>query len=152
MNSKNFRLHHVGVLVADLERSVAAFVRQFGCEVEGEPVVDEVQTARVCFLRQPGQRHWLELITPYGSPSKLDRALQRGPGPHHLAYEVGDLGAAVEFLRLQGYLPLGRPEPGAAFGGRLIAWMYGPHAGLTELVLLGEGPLVLGEEGTGDEG
>jgi methylmalonyl-CoA/ethylmalonyl-CoA epimerase len=143
MNLTDLRLHHVGLLVADLERSAEALVCQFGYRREGEPVIDQAQTARVCFLWQPGQSHWLELITPHGSPSKLDRALLRGPGPHHLAYETVDLDATLARLRGQGYLPLGPPQPGAAFGGRRVAWLFGPPAGLTELVTRGEGPLNL---------
>lgn len=143
MSTTNLRLHHVGVLVADLERSVERFVRQFGFQQESDLIVDTIQTARVCFLRQPGQSHWLELVTPHGDSSKLEGALRRGPGPHHLAYETPDLDRAMADLRAQGLMPLGRPEPGAAFGGRLIAWFYGPEVGLTELVMRGPGPLEL---------
>ena len=143
MTEQTYRLHHIGLLVPQIESAAAFLEGEQGFTRETGIITDATQTARVCFLRQPGQSHWLELVTPHGENSKLSRALKQGAGPHHLAFEVPSLARAVAHLRSRGYWPLGQPEPGAAFGGRLIAWMYSQDVGLTELVERGSGPLVL---------
>src|SRR5271156_386291 len=101
-----FELHHIGFLVADIPSAAADFVERYGYVAESSVIEDPTQTARVQFLRQPDTVHWLELITPVGSKSKLSDALQRGGGLHHLCYEVPDIEQASEHLRKRSMLPL----------------------------------------------
>lgn len=134
------KLHHLGYLVPDLEPAAQHFAAALGYRIESEPIEDAIQTARVQFLRQPGARHWLELVSPLGPGGKLDAALARGVSLHHLCYEVDDIEAGLAHLRAAGCLPLARPAPGAAFGGRPIAWAMSRANGLVELVQAGPGP------------
>lgn len=143
MSTLDYRLHHIGLLVPQIEAAVALFEDVQGFVRETAIITDTIQTARVCFLRQAGQAPWLELVTPSGENGKLTEALRRGATPHHLAFEVANLSSAMAHLRARGYWLLDRPSPGAAFGGRLIAWLYSQDHGLTELVERGAGPLVL---------
>ena len=101
--------------------------------------------ARVRFLLLPGADHWLELVTPSGEESKLSNALRRGVTLHHLCYEVPDVDAAIERLRDTGMLLVGEPTPGAAFGGRRVAWLMDRTTPLVELVEAGSGPFSLAE-------
>lgn len=138
------RLHHLGYLVPELEPAARHFAAALGYRIESEPIEDAIQTARVQFLRQPGARHWLELVSPLGRGGKLDGALERGVSLHHLCYEVENVEAALSHLRAAGCLPLARPAPGAAFGGRRIVWAMSQANGLIELVEAGLGPRSLG--------
>ena len=140
-----YQLHHVGTLVADIERAARALVERFGYQRYTDVITDEIQTARVQFFLLPGASQWLELITPHGPRSKLSNALRKGTTLHHLCYEVADLDGAVQRLRDRGLLLVGAPAPAVAFGGRRIAWLMDPAAPLVELVQSGVGPLNLSE-------
>ncbi|MEM6909309.1 MAG: VOC family protein [Pseudomonadota bacterium] len=139
MLPSRFRVHHLGVLVADLAESVATYTSALGYRVESDPIDDVEQTARVQFLRLPDANHWVELVTPLGAQSKLTAALERGTSLHHICYESDGIEDDLARLRSDGFMPLSRPVPGAAFDGRLIAWLVGPGNLLVELVEAGPG-------------
>ncbi|MGB7371413.1 VOC family protein [Erythrobacter sp.] len=139
MRALPFRLHHLGILVRDLAESREAFASGLGYVIESDPIDDDIQTARVQFLRLPGERHWIELVTPQGPDSKLQAALERGVSSHHVCYEVDDLDSDAQSLRARGFMPLGHPSPGAAFDRRPITWLMGPANMLVELVQSGPG-------------
>jgi methylmalonyl-CoA/ethylmalonyl-CoA epimerase len=133
-------LHHVGYLTDDLEAEAARWIADFGYERDGPVYEDPLQTAKVCFLRQPGANHWLELIAPLGASSKLANALRQKVTFHHLCYEVPDLTAALATLRERGWLALGAAAPAVAFGGRPVAWVMDSRRALIEIVEAGPGP------------
>ena len=136
-----FRLHHFGYLVPDIEASAGQFVARFGYKIETEVIEDPIQTAYVQFLRLPGAPSWLELIAPNGPNSLLTRALTKGGGFHHLCYEVGDLAGACNKLRSDAMHLLSEPAPAVAFDARPIAWLMDRSKFLVELVEDGPGRL-----------
>ncbi len=144
-SASGMRVHHVGFLAADLEAAARHLVEAFGYRVESDVIDDAVQTARVQFLRQRGAVQWLELVSPLGEGGKLQGALNRGVTLHHLCYEVRSVEEGLARLRSAGCLPIARPTPGAAFGGRRIAWAMSAISGLVELVEAGAGPRTLAE-------
>jgi catechol 2,3-dioxygenase-like lactoylglutathione lyase family enzyme len=85
-------VHHVGFLVDDLAEGVQHFVTTLGFRIESDVLEDCLQTARAQFLRQSGERHRLELISPLGEDSKLNGALQRGAALYHRCYEIKRMG------------------------------------------------------------
>jgi catechol 2,3-dioxygenase-like lactoylglutathione lyase family enzyme len=108
------RFDHVGITVADLERATAFFV-SLGLEVEGRmfmegEFVDTVigiagSRSEIVMLRPPGGGAGVELssfIRPDhepGSPAAMSTEL----GLRNVAFEVGNLGAALEQLAADGY-------------------------------------------------
>jgi methylmalonyl-CoA/ethylmalonyl-CoA epimerase len=89
-------LHHVGIAVDDLERSVETYRRLFGAEVELRETVDE-QGADIALLRVGEGR--IELLAARGAETPVGKFLaKRGAGVHHLALEVDDV--AIELARL----------------------------------------------------
>ena len=135
-------LHHTGLLVRDTARA-ATYYRQMGYRIESEAIDDPIQTARVLFLRIPGTTHWLELVAPLGPESKLNNAIAKGGGLHHLCYEVDDINQALAFFRAAGSLVISEPVSAIAFPGRRIAWTMDRQRLLVELVEAGPGPLSL---------
>lgn len=133
------RLHHIGFLTPELERAAVHFRDAFGYVIESEPIQDHGQAATVQFLRQPGAAHWLELVSPLGEASSLWNAVGRGTSLHHQCYEIPDIEEGIASLRARGCLPLGRPQPGAAFDRRPIVWLMDGFKGLIELVEAGAG-------------
>ena len=138
-----FLLHHIGFLVRDISTAAQDFVSRLDYVIESDVIEDPVQTAHVQFLRQLGTTSWLELVMPNGVDSKLNNALRKEGGLHHLCYEVSDIEYACEHLRSQAMLMLGEPVPAAAFPGRRIAWFMDRSGFLVELLESGYGPLSL---------
>ena len=89
-------IHHLGVAVADLDEAVATYERLLGAELEHRELVPD-QGVEAASLRVGAGR--VELLASLGEETPVGRFLaKRGPGMHHVAYEVEDLRAALAHL------------------------------------------------------
>ncbi len=104
-------IDHIGIAIQSLEEG-KAFYEALGLEIEGIEEVPE-QKVRVGFLPVGDTR--LELLEATSEDSPIARHLEkRGPGLHHLCFEVKDIEASMEKLRSSGYRLLSEePQPGA---------------------------------------
>jgi methylmalonyl-CoA/ethylmalonyl-CoA epimerase len=130
----NLRIHHLGVVVKDIEAASDSYVRDLGYRVRSEVIHDPAQTAYVRFLALPGDGCYIELVSPDGPKSMLSNALKKGGGINHVCYMTPDIDESVTALRDCGYWILHDPQPAVAFSGRRIAWLMGPDNLLIELV------------------
>jgi methylmalonyl-CoA epimerase len=145
-------IHHVGLAVADVDEATATYERLFGAEVTGRDVQEE-QGVRAVALRI-GQSE-LELLEPLAADTPVGRFLaRRGPGMHHVAYEVDDLAGALERLEDQG-AQLIDTEPRPGLFGMQVAFVHPTslHGVLSELVSVSTStsPGKAGRRGTEDE-
>ena len=93
-------IHHLGIAVDDLDEALATYERLFGAELEHREAVAE-QGIEAASLRIGEER--VELLAALGEETPVGKFLaRRGPGMHHVAYEVADVGAALEELAAQG--------------------------------------------------
>jgi methylmalonyl-CoA epimerase len=93
-------IHHLGVAVEDLDAAVATYERLFGAELEYRETVEE-QGVEAASLRVGSDR--VELLASLGADTPVGKFLaQRGPGMHHVAYEVDDVGRAIDELAAEG--------------------------------------------------
>lgn len=127
-------LHHVGIVVADVEAARDDYVARFGFEVRSPSIHDPAQTAHVLFLQLPGDTTYVELVAPDGPGSKLTAALQKGGGLNHLCYATPDISATIAAMTRGGMRLVRSPVPAVAFPGRRIAWLVGRDLSLVELV------------------
>ena len=89
-------IHHLGVAVEDLDAALSTYERLFGAEIEHRATV-EGQGVRAASLRIGDGR--VELLEPLGVDTPVGRFLaKRGPGMHHVAFEVSDLRATLAEL------------------------------------------------------
>ena len=65
----------------------------------------------------------IELVEPADQKGPVHRFLERGGGLHHVCYEVQDLTGELAAAIARGVTVIRRPQPAAAFDGRLIAWV-----------------------------
>lgn len=138
----DLRLHHFGIVVADIAKAIEPYVTHCGYEPRTTIIHDPTQTAYVQFLRRPGDTVLLELVAPDGPSSKLTAALERGGGLHHVCHSTPDIDDACEELRRGSFFLISGPVPATAFDGRRIAWLLGRDQSLVELVERGpEGSL-----------
>ena len=93
-------LHHVGVAVADLDEAVRTYERLFGGRLEHRARVDE-QGVEAASIRVGESR--VELLAALGDDTPVGKFIaSRGPGLHHLAYEVDDVASALSELTAAG--------------------------------------------------
>jgi methylmalonyl-CoA/ethylmalonyl-CoA epimerase len=117
--------HHVGFVVASIEKSVKGFSESTESEWDGVVTHDPNQGVQVTFLRsKEAANPLIELVEPAGENSPVIPFLKKGGGLHHLCYEVDSLEKQLELIRSKGGLITRQPLPAEAFGGRRIAWVY----------------------------
>ncbi len=133
MGDAVIRLDHIGIAV-DSGSTLLAFLHEaFGIEA-GSPEPVPSQHVRVRFAECDGAR--LELIEPTDDTSPVARFLsRRGPGLHHIAFEITDLSALLIALKTRG-VRLIDEAPRVGAHGRAIAFVHPSSAGgvLVELV------------------
>lgn len=126
-------IHHLGIAVDDLERALTTYGRLFGGEVEHRATVEE-QGVEAASVRVGSGR--VELLAPLGADTPVGRFLAtRGPGMHHVAYEVEDLPAALAALT-EGGAELIDAEPRRGLFGLEVAFVHpdSVHGVLSEVV------------------
>ena len=129
-------IHHLGVAVDDLDSALETYERLFGAEVEHEATIDE-QGVRAASLRIGEGR--VELLQALGQDTPVGRFLaKRGPGMHHVAYEVNDLRETLAELTREGAELIDR-EPRAGLFGLEVAFVHpdSVHGVLSEVVSVG---------------
>lgn len=129
-------IHHLGVAVDDLDSALETYERLFGAEVEHQATIDE-QGVRAASLRIGEGR--VELLEALGQDTPVGRFLaKRGPGMHHVAYEVNDLRATLAELTREGAELIDR-EPRAGLFGLEVAFVHpdSVHGVLSEVVSVG---------------
>ena len=84
----------------------------------------------------------IELLSPLGEDTPVGRFLaKRGPGMHHIAYEVEDAGVALAALAAAG-VELIDPAPRLGLFGLQVAFVHpdAVHGVLTEVVSVAREP------------
>lgn len=126
-------IHHLGVAVTDLEDAVATYTRLFGGTLEHRDVVPDQGVEAASVLLGASR---IELLAPLAVDTPVGRFLaKRGPGFHHVAYEVGDVGAALADLASAG-AELIDTAPRLGLFGLQVAFIHpdAVHGVLTEVV------------------
>jgi methylmalonyl-CoA/ethylmalonyl-CoA epimerase len=129
-------IHHLGVAVEDLDEAVDTYRRLFGAEVEGRDTL-ESQGVEAVAVRMGESR--VELLASLGEETPLGKFLaKRGPGMHHVAYEVDDLPQGLSDLAGQG-VQLIDDVPHRGLFGLQVAFVHpdSVHGVLAELVTVG---------------
>ena len=94
------RIHHVAVVVDDIEGALSFWQDALGLQVARQAEVPE-QQAQVAFL--PVGEGEVELVKPTTETSGMARYLaKRGPGIHHLCVEVDNLAEVLGQLKAKG--------------------------------------------------
>src|SRR5262245_3724499 len=129
-------IHHLGLAVDDLDQAISTYEQLFGAELEERATQDE-QGVEAASLRV-GPSH-VELLAALGPDTPVGRFLaRRGPGMHHIAYEVEDLTGELARLQNEGAELIDTtPRPGLF--GMQVAFVHpdSAHGVLSELVARG---------------
>lgn len=129
-------IHHLGVAVLDLDDALETYARLFGGSLEHRDTLSEQGVEAASLLLGEGR---IELIAALGGDTPVGRFLaKRGEGMHHVAYEVGDVGAALDELAAAG-AELIDEAPRQGLFGLQVAFVHpdSVHGVLTEVVSRG---------------
>ena len=127
------RIHHLGLAVEDLDEAVGTYERLFGGRVEHRATVEE-QGVEAASVRLGESR--VELMASLGEETPVGKFLaKRGPGMHHVAYEVDDIRASLADLEAAG-AELIDVEPRRGLFGLEVAFVHpdAVHGVLSEVV------------------
>ena len=107
------RIDHVAIAAESIDERVRFLSELFG--MKPGPRYDNPQDGyNGVELSIPGSDTKWEVIEPAGENSFVRRFLgQRGPGLHHVTFEVTDIEAAAKVLRERGIEPVGMRVEGA---------------------------------------
>jgi methylmalonyl-CoA/ethylmalonyl-CoA epimerase len=115
------KISHIAIVVPKLEEAMGFWVEALGLPLEHvEHVAD--QGVDVAFL--PAGESDIELIQPLDDQGGVARFMQkRGPGMHHICFEVEDIENTLARLEAAG-VPLIDSEPTIGTGGKKIAFIH----------------------------
>ena len=117
-------IHHLGVAVEDLDQAVDTYQRLFGAELEHRETVAEQGIEAASMLVGEGR---VELLASLGPDTPVGKFLtKRGPGMHHVAFEVDDVGDELARLAAEG-AELIDERPRHGLFGLEVAFVH-PHA------------------------
>jgi len=128
-------VHHVGIVVRDLDQGLGLYRGRLGLVLESlhELTTDGVRAA---FLGAAGAR--IELLQPTRDDTGVARFLEtRGPGLHHVCFEVIDLAVTLDRLAAGGAELVDSVPRRGAHGP--VAFLH-PRSGLGTLIELLEAP------------
>jgi methylmalonyl-CoA/ethylmalonyl-CoA epimerase len=113
-------IHHVAVAVRDLDEAIATYGRLFGARLEHRDTVSEQGVEAAAVLVGESR---IELLAATDDDTPVGRFLaRRGPGMHHVAYEVDDIAAQIAALDEQG-VELIDHEPRRGLYGMQVAFV-----------------------------
>jgi methylmalonyl-CoA/ethylmalonyl-CoA epimerase len=126
------RVDHIAIVVEDIDEALRFWRDALGLELLHMEEVPEQESA-VAFL--PVGESEIELVKPTSEKSGVARYLQkRGPGMHHICFEVDDIQATLDRLK-QKRVRLINEEAMTGSGGKKIAFIHpeSTHGVLVEL-------------------
>jgi methylmalonyl-CoA/ethylmalonyl-CoA epimerase len=114
------RIHHVAILVRDMEQALRVYRDSLGLPVGKRATVSDQGVHAALLPMQDGEMELLEPADPSGGVARFLE--KRGEGFHHLCFETPDVGAALARAKAAG-LPLidQAPRPGLA---GMIAFLH----------------------------
>jgi methylmalonyl-CoA epimerase len=126
-------VHHLGVAVTNLDEAVATYERLFGGRLEHRALVPDQGVEAASVLVGTSR---IELLAPTHPDTPVGKFLaKRGPGVHHVAYEVEDVAGSLADLAAAG-AELIDATPRVGLFGLQVAFVHpdAVHGVLTEVV------------------
>ena len=127
------RIDHIGVAVEDLDAALALYERDYAMTLVHRETVTAQGVEAV--LLDVGENH-VELLAPTGPDTPVGKFLaKKGPGMHHVAYQVDDIESTLATLKEAG-LRLIDEAPRTGIRNSRVAFLHPSTAGglLTEIV------------------
>lgn len=132
------RVHHVAVVVADLDRALVLWRDMLGLPVE---LILPIETDRVTIAFLPVGESRVELVMPTDDTTGVARFLaSRGEGFHHVCFEVDNLAETLLRLEMDGIELIDTAPRKGAEGPVAFLHPRSCHGVLVELIEAPGGP------------
>lgn len=117
------RLNHVAIAVPDLAAASAVYRDTLGAAVTAAQALPE-HGVTVVFIDLGNTK--VELLEPLGENSPIAAFLEKNPvgGMHHVCYEVDDILAARDRLKVSGARVLGDGNPKIGAHGKPVLFLH----------------------------
>jgi methylmalonyl-CoA/ethylmalonyl-CoA epimerase len=126
------KIEHIGIAVESLEESNILFEKLLGIAAYKQEEVASEGVKTSFFQSGPNKIELLEATNPDSPIAKFLE--KKGPGIHHIAFDVTDIEAEIERLKAEGFLVLNEtPKIGA--DNKRVAFLHpkGTNGVLVEL-------------------
>ena len=123
---KLLRINHLGIAAPGLDDAVARMSRLFGMEAGHLEEVPEQKVRTAFFPIGESNLEYLESTDPEGPIGKF--LAKRGPGIHHVCFEVDDVEGAVAELVAKGVRMIDEKPRDGAHGCR-VAFIHPSETG-----------------------
>ena len=127
------RIDHIGVAVEDLHGALHLYAEILGMPVVHRETIEEQGVEAI--LLDVGENH-VELLAPLGPDTPVGKFLaKKGPGLHHVAYQVADIESVLAELKSAGTRLIDE-TPRIGIRGSRVAFVHPAATGgvLTEIV------------------
>ncbi|MDR2698023.1 MAG: methylmalonyl-CoA epimerase [Holophagales bacterium] len=123
---KLLKISHIGIASPTLQEAMERLERIFGIKHEH---IEEVADQKVRTAFYPIGESTLEYLESTNPESAVGKFLEKkGPGIHHIAFEVDDVDAAVKELLTKGVQMIDKTPRNGAHGNR-IAFIHPKETG-----------------------
>lgn len=111
------KVHHIGIAVVNLEKTIKHYEQVFAAKViHREELKDK--KLRLAFLQM--ENTMLELLVSSEPESSINKFISsRGPGIHHICFEVSDIRAELRRLKNSGQKLIDEIPREGAFGSEI---------------------------------
>jgi len=129
------KLHHVGIVVENIESGIQRYKSLFGFVPVSEVVDDPIQKVSVVLLSNPeSDGAPIELIAPLTDDSPVSNILKGNLRLYHLCFLVDNIEETLQNFRNNGAIIISGPVPAELFEGKKIAFVYSPDKYVIELL------------------
>ena len=125
------RIHHVGMVVANIESTVE-YLKAMGGGVRTPVYEDPNQKSYVQFVNLGGLT--IELLSPMSEDSPVAQSVKTRRRLHHLCYEVEHFDKELAKWDSEGRKIVSKPKSAKAFQGRRVAFFMTKEGDLFELL------------------
>ena len=131
MDEIQLRIHHIGVVVPDIEK----YLENSFWTLQSPVVYDPAQKARLCLLGAGCESDpAIELIQPVGEDSPVYQALVKGQKQHHLCMEAGSRKRTDAFIKKHGLLRVTGWTKATLFHEQHVCFVFTKNHELLEFV------------------
>ncbi len=123
---KLLRINHLGIAATGLEEAMARMARLFDLKADHVEAVPEQKVKTAFYPVGESSLEFLESTDGEGSIGKF--IAKRGPGIHHVCFEVDDIDAAVAMLVAKGVRMIDEKPRDGAHGCR-VAFIHPSETG-----------------------
>ena len=125
------KLHHVGYLVTNINKSINAFTL-LETNIIVKEFIDNNRKAVFALLKTEG--NLIELIQPMDDSSLNGLKNRYVNAPYHLCFCSREIEKQFDILREQGFFPMEEITPSALFEGKKVCFLFSKEIGIIELI------------------